>query len=444
MFDTIVALATAPFKSALAIIRMSGNDCFIIASKMFDHDLTKIEKKTILVGNIIDKNEIIDNVVCLIYKGPKSFTGEDVVEFICHGSMLIVNEIIALAMKCGARQAERGEFSQRAFLSHRIDLVQAEAIADVIDARTHEAKSLALMSLQGETSKRFEPLKKMIEDLVCDIEVHFDYPEEADNEEVTADKISQRVDLMLEHLQQLLSSSYKGHIIKDGVKVALVGKPNVGKSSLLNALLNEDKAIVTPIAGTTRDVVEGDINLDGITLHLLDTAGIRQSEDEIETIGINKSKKMIEAADLVIVVLDASKKTDDYDEEILKYTEGKNRLIVYNKADIIDCSQVSANGLYISALNKDIEPLKKQIFKILDISKQDFSTPSLANARQIGLLEQIKTLLVKVKEDAQLLLPVDLISVNLLSAYQRSLELIGENPDYDISSEIFKRFCVGK
>lgn len=443
MFDTIIALATPPLKAALAIIRMSGEDCFSIASKMFSKDLTNITKKTILVGDVKNGDEIIDNVVLLAYKGPKSFTGEDVVEFICHGSMLIVNEIMALAMKCGARQAERGEFSQRAFLSNKIDLVQAEAIADVIDASTHEAKALALMSYKGETSELFMPFKKKIEDLVCAIEVHFDYPEEAE-EEVTNAMIATQVSDMLIYLDELLSSSRKGHIIKDGVKVALVGKPNVGKSSLLNALLNEDKAIVTPIAGTTRDIVEGDINLDGITLHLLDTAGIRQSEDVIETIGIEKSKKTISEADLVIVVLDASKQIDDYDQEILDYTEHKDRIVVYNKADIINKTNKIENALYISALNKDIEPLKKEIFDILGITNQDFNTPSLANARQIGLLEQIKVNLNKVKEDALNNVPIDLISVNLLAAYQRALQLIGENPDYDITKEIFKRFCVGK
>ena len=280
-----------------------------------------------------------------------------------------------------------------------------------------------------------------IEDLICDIEVHFDYPEEADSEEVSAIKLIKRVDDMLIDVNCLIDASHKGKIIKDGVNVALVGKPNVGKSSLLNALLNEDKAIVTPIAGTTRDVVEGEINLDGITLRLLDTAGIRQSEDEIETIGIQKSKQTIQKADLVIVVLDASKKIDDYDNEILEFTKDKLRLIVYNKSDI---SINGTQGLFVSAINKDIEPLKKEIFKTLGISSKDFATPSLANARQIGLLEQIKEGLLIIKKEAGEMVPMDLISVYLSSIYQKVLELIGENPDYDISKEIFKRFCVGK
>lgn len=441
MFDTIVALATPPLKSALAIIRLSGTDCFKIVSNFFDKNLTSINKKTILVGDIKDDGEIIDNVVCLVYKGPKSFTGEDVVEIICHGSMLIVNEIIALAMKHGARQAERGEFSQRAFLLNKVDLIQAEAIADVIDASTHESKKIAMMSLKGKTTETFMPFKKKIEDLICEIEVHFDYPEEADNEEVTAKNIVSRVDDMLLDIDKLISSSKKGNIIKDGVKVALVGKPNVGKSSILNALLQEDKAIVTPIAGTTRDVVEGDVNIDGITIHLLDTAGIRQSDDQVESIGIEKSKKTIQEADLVIVVLDASNNLEEYDNEILEFTKDKLRIVVNNKADLIG---YNSNGLNISALNNDIEPLKKEIFKVLGISKKDFQTPSLANYRQIGLLEQIKKCLLDTKKDALNFVPMDLISVNILSAYQRSLELIGENSNYDLSKEIFKRFCVGK
>ncbi len=441
MFDTIIALATPPLKSALAIIRLSGTDCFKIVSKFFDKNITDITKKTILVGDIIDGDEIIDNVVCLAYKGPKSFTGEDVVEIICHGSMLIVNEIIALAMKHGARQAERGEFSQRAFLLKKVDLIQAEAIADVIDANTHESKRLAMMSLKGKATEMFLPFKKKIEDLICEIEVHFDYPEEADNEEVTTQNIVRRIDDMLFDVDKLISSSKKGHIIKDGVKVALVGKPNVGKSSILNALLQEDKAIVTPIAGTTRDVVEGDINIDGITIHLLDTAGIRESNDQVESIGIEKSKKTIQEADLVIVVLDASKKMEEYDNEILEFTKDKLRIIVNNKSDLNDYKSL---GLNVSALNNDIEPLKKEIFKILGISQKDFITPSLANSRQIGLLEQIKNNLLDVKKDALNFVPMDLISINILSAYQRCLELVGENSNYDLSKEIFKRFCVGK
>lgn len=441
MFDTIIALATPPLKSALAIIRLSGTDCFKIVSNFFDKDITKINKKTILVGDIKDNDEVIDNVVCLVYKGPKSFTGEDVVEIICHGSMLIVNEIIALAMKHGARQAERGEFSQRAFLLNKVDLIQAEAIADVIDANTHESKKIAMMSLKGKTTEKFLPFKKKIEDLICEIEVHFDYPEEADNEEVTAQNIIKRIDDMLLDVDNLISSSKKGRIIKDGIKVALVGKPNVGKSSILNALLQEDKAIVTPIAGTTRDIVEGDINIDGITIHLLDTAGIRDSKDQVESIGIEKSKKTIQDADLIIVVLDASNKLEEYDNEILEFTKDKLRIIVNNKSDL---NNYKSFGLNVSALNNDIEPLKKEIFKILGISRQDFMTPSLANSRQIGLLEQIKNNLLNVKSDALNLVPMDLISINILSAYQRCLELIGENSNYDLSKEIFKRFCVGK
>ena len=442
MFDTIVSLTTAPLKASLAVIRLSGSDAFAIASKCLDKDLTKLNQRTLLTGYFKDEDEIIDQVVICVYKGPRSFTGEDVVEFICHGSVLIANEIVATLIKNGARQAERGEFSQRAFLLKKVDLVQAEAINDLINAKTHESKQIALLSLEGEASKTFEPFRKEIEDLICSIEVHFDFPEEADNPEVTDLEIIEKTTSMLEKLDELILSANKGKIIKDGVNVAIVGKPNVGKSSLLNALLNENKAIVTDVAGTTRDIVEGDINLDGIALHLLDTAGIRESDDQIESIGIDKSKETIKKADVVIVLLDASNELDEEDKQILEYTKDTNRIIVYNKAD--KALDKDNEGLYISALNKDIEPLKKELFKILGINAGDFNTPSLANARQIGLLNQIKKELLKAKEDASNGEPMDLIVISLTAAYNKSLELLGENSDVDIANEIFSRFCVGK
>ncbi len=444
MFETIVALTTPPLKSALAVIRVSGSDAFSIVSKCFTKDLTKIDKRTALMGYFKDNDEIIDQVVLVVYKGPRSFTGEDVVEIISHGSMLIVNEILTTLIKNGARQAERGEFSERAFLLNKLDLVQAEAVNDVINARTHEAKRLALLSLDGDASKAFLPFKEKIEDLICNIEVRFDFPEEADNPEVTDKEIVDQTNILLEEIETLIKDAEKGKIIKEGIKVAIVGKPNVGKSSLLNALLNENKAIVTDIAGTTRDVVEGDINLNGIAIHLLDTAGIRHSDDKIESIGIEKSKESINEADVVILLLDASKNIDEQDQEILDYTKDKLRLIVYNKVDMLENSKNLPEGLYISALNKNIKPLIDELFKVLGIEKDDFEHPSLANVRQIGLLNQIKTDLLKAREDAMNHQPIDLISVSLNSVYNKSLELLGQNSDIDIVNEIFSRFCVGK
>lgn len=440
MFETIVALATPPLKSALAIIRLSGEDAFDIVSKCFSKDISKTEVKQIYVGDIYDE-ETIDNVVLLAYKGPKSFTGENVIEIICHGSMLIANEIINVLIKNGARMAKRGEFSQRAFLHNKINLIQAESINDIINAETHEAKRLGLMSLKGETTIKLNNLKDKIGDLIASIEVHFDYPEEADNEEITANNIIGYVDDIIGDVDVLINDAKKGRLINEGIKVAIVGKPNVGKSSILNVLLNEDKAIVTNIAGTTRDVVEGDVNINGIKIKFLDTAGIRGSDDIVESIGIKKSLDAIEKADLIIVVLDGSKELDNEDEEILKHTKDKERIIIYNKSDLIDDKK---DGILVSALNNDVEVLKKEIFNKLGLSNEDFLKPALVNDRQIGLLQQMKEHLLKTKEDAKNYLPVDLLSISILSAYNRALDLLGESNDLDISKEIFKRFCVGK
>ena len=440
--ETIVALATAPLKSALAIIRVSGDDAFEIVSKCFSKDIREIKERTLLFGNIVDDNKVIDEVVVAIYKGPKSFTGEDLVEIICHGSMLIANEIIELLLSKGARYATNGEYSSRAFLNGRIDLIQAEAINDVINASSKEAKELSILSLKGKTSELILPIKKRIADVLSLIEVNIDYPEYEDIEVANKDHVISLADELVPQINTLVESGEKGLIIKEGIKVALVGKPNVGKSSLLNALLGESKAIVTDIAGTTRDVVEGEINLNGVILHLLDTAGIRESSDTVESIGVNKSKEVISKADLVIVLLDASKDLDKEDKDILELVKDVPHVVVYNKAD--KANKKEDNKLYISALNNDINPLKEEIYKVLGIKEEAFRTPSLNNVRQLGLLKVAKEALLKAKEDAHNDLSIDLVSVSLMDAYNAILEILGEYKQTDISKEIFSRFCVGK
>lgn len=440
--ETIVALATAPIKSALAIIRVSGDDAFEIVSKCFSKDIRKIKERTLLFGNIVNDNKVIDEVVLAIYKGPKSFTGEDLVEIMCHGSMLIANEIIELLLSKGARYATNGEYSSRAFLNGRIDLIQAEAINDVINASSKEAKELSILSLKGKTSELILPIKKRIADVLSLIEVNIDYPEYEDIEVANKGHVISLVDELIPQINSLVESGEKGLIIKEGIKVALVGKPNVGKSSLLNALLGESKAIVTDIAGTTRDVVEGEINLNGVILHLLDTAGIRESTDQVESIGVNKSKEVISKADLVIVLLDASKELDKQDKDILDLVKDIPHVIVYNKADKLVSKD--KDKLYISALNNDINPLKEEIYKALGIKEEAFRTPSLNNVRQLGLLKAAKEALLKAKEDAENDLSIDLVSVSLMDAYNAILEILGEYKQTDISKEIFSRFCVGK
>ena len=440
MFETIVALATAPIKSALGIVRLSGDDVLDVVSKCFSKDLRNIKDKTIFYGSIIDENEKIDDVVLLAYKGPKSFTGEDSVEIICHGSPLIYKQIIETCIKNGARMATNGEFSSRAYMHNKIDLVQAEAINDVINSTTKEAKKLNLMSLDGKTSALIRPIKTKIADILSLIEVNIDYPEYEDIEVANKDTIINTVNEIIPQINELIDDGEKAKIINEGIKIALVGKPNVGKSSLLNAFLGEDRAIVTDIAGTTRDVVEGSANIDGVVLHLFDTAGIRESNDKIESIGIEKSKKTIQEADIVVVVLDSTSNLDEEDRQILEYTKEYNPIVVYNKND----ESSSNNELSISALNNEIEPLIKAIKERIGLTEKSFSKPALNNARQLGLLAKAKESLLKAKEDAENNLIVDLISTSLFDAYASILEILGEANQIDLAKEIFSRFCVGK
>lgn len=444
MFETIVALATPPMKSALAIIRCSGDDCFDVVSKCFSKDLRNITERTLLVGHILDKNTgtKIDQVVVAVYKGPNSFTGQDLVEIICHGSALISQQILDILIENGARLATNGEYSSRAFLHQKMDLIQAEAINDMINSTTKEAKNLSMLSLSGKTSQLLLPVKTRLADIISLIEVNIDFPEYEDIEQANKQQIITICDEINSMIEKLIDDGEKGRIIKDGVKVAIVGKPNVGKSSLLNALVGEEKAIVTEIAGTTRDIVEGEINLKGIVLHLLDTAGIRESNDVVESIGVGKAKKTIDEAELVIVVLDASNELDDNDKDILQITEKLNRIIIYNKAD----KTVDKNdkNIYVSALENNIQPLVDEIYKKLGLSDESFKQPALNNTRQIGLLKQARQSLLKAKEDAANDLSVDLISINLMDAYNAILDILGERNRTDLSKEIFSRFCVGK
>ena len=440
MLETIVALATPPMRSALAIIRLSGEDCFKICSSFFSKEIN-VDKSTILYGYIVDGEEKIDEVILLAYKGPKSFTGEDSVEIISHGSPIIFNQIIELALKNGARLASGGEFTSRAYMNGKMDLIQAESINDLINAESKESKKIALMSLDGSTSKLINPIKKDLGDLLSLIEVNIDYPEYEDIEEVNKEKIDFIMNKNIDYIEELIKNGNKGNIIRDGINVAIVGKPNVGKSSILNALLNEDKAIVSDIKGTTRDVVEGKFVLNGVVINLFDTAGIRESDDIIEGIGINKSIKKLNDADLVIAVFDNST-FDDEDKEILSLIKDKKYIIVNNKADLIN--KKDDNQLYISALNNEIDNLKKAILQELNLSKENYENPSISNVRELGILKNILEMMKKVKQDNENDLSIDLLSADIKDMYLSLLSLTGEDHDFDIAKEIFSRFCVGK
>ena len=441
MFETIVALATPPLKSALAIVRLSGDDCFFIVSKFFTKNLEKVEKNTIFHGYIKDEEDYVDEVVLLAYKGPRSFTGEDSVEIMCHGSPLIFNKIIKVALKNGARLATNGEFSSRAYAHGKLNLMQAESINDLINAETEESKKLSLLALKGDTTKLIEPLKKSLGDILSLIEVNIDYPEYLDIEEANNEKIVEICKENIKYIEKLVKDGVKGNIIKDGINVAIVGKPNVGKSSILNALLNENKAIVTNIKGTTRDIVEGKINLNGVVINLFDTAGIRESNDEVESIGIEKSISKLKDSDIVLCVFD-SQDFDDEDKKIIELVKNKNCIFVYNKVDLIKGKD--DDKLYVSAINKDVEKLKEAIINKLGLSQENYDNPSIANTREIGILENIKEILEHVLIDVKAEIPLDLINSELKDAYLKTLSILGEDNDFDIAKEIFSRFCVGK
>jgi tRNA modification GTPase len=440
--DTIVALATPPTKSALAIVRLSGPQAFSMFSSIFSKDLTLEKERGVHLGAIRDGDDIIDQAVVIQYLDPKSFTGEDLLEIIIHGSPLIAYQLIETLIAKGARNANPGEFSSRAFLHQKVDLIQAEAIHDVIQATTIEAKRLSLLSLTGQTSEKIAPIRQRLADILSLIEVNIDYPEYLDIEQATKEKVITDCVEIIRLLNTFIGEGEKGRLIKEGIKVAIIGKPNVGKSSLLNALINEEKAIVTDIAGTTRDVVEAELNLRGVVLKILDTAGIRQTDNVIESMGISKTMTTVEQADVVIYVQDATNPSEFEDESLNVLLQTKAVIRVYNKKDLL--TQYDNQKLYISAKSKDILPLLDAMMQVLGIQEANYYTPSFNNARQLGSLKQIREHLQKAIEDSKANLTTDLISSSLQLAYQEVIQLLGLEGKVDLGGEIFSRFCVGK
>ena len=440
--DTIVALATPPTKSALAIVRLSGPQAFSMFSSIFSKDLTLEKERGVHLGTIRDGNDIVDQAVVIQYLDPKSFTGEDLLEIIIHGSPLIAYQLIETLVAKGARNANPGEFSSRAFLHQKIDLIQTEAIHDVIQATTIEAKRLSLLSLTGQTSEKIAPIRQRIADILSLIEVNIDYPEYQDIEQASKEKVITDCVEIVDLLNTFIGEGEKGRLIKEGIKMAIIGKPNVGKSSLLNAFINEEKAIVTDIAGTTRDVVEAELNLRGVILKILDTAGIRQTDNVIETIGIQKTMTTVEQADVVIYVQDATNPSEFEDESLNALLQTKAVIRVYNKKDLL--TQYDNQKLYISAKSKEILPLLDAMMQVLGIQEANYYTPSFNNARQLGSLKQIREHLQKAIEDAKANLTTDLISSSLQLAYQEVIQLLGLEGKVDLGVEIFSRFCVGK
>lgn len=451
MTDTIVAISTALGVGAISIIRVSGDDAISIVNKITkSKKLNQYESHTIHYDFIMDENISIDEVLITIMKAPKTFTKENIVEINCHGGIATTNKVLELLLMNGCRLAEAGEFTKRAFLNGRIDLMEAEGIMDLIESKTEKSRTLALNTVQGKVSKLITDLRQKIVEILANIEVNIDYPEYEDIEEMTVPLLQTKIGFIEEKIEEILSKSENGKLIKEGITVALVGKPNVGKSSLLNCLLEENKAIVTEIAGTTRDCVEGTINLDGIILNIIDTAGIRETEDIVESIGVKKSEQVLQDADLVVMLLNNNESLSKEEEQLLETVRKKKYILVVNKVDLptkLEKNSIEDNNLiYISALqDKGIEELKnriKEMFHFDEIEKEDYTY--LTNARALSLLKQAWDSIQEIKKGVENNMPIDMIEIDLKNVWNLLGNITGETYEEELIDQLFSQFCLGK
>ncbi|PKM63956.1 MAG: tRNA uridine-5-carboxymethylaminomethyl(34) synthesis GTPase MnmE [Firmicutes bacterium HGW-Firmicutes-20] len=442
ILDTIAAISTANQESAISMVRISGSDAIQIADVLFSKSVKDQKSHTMQYGFIKDPQtgSIVDEVLLSLFRAPKTYTTEDIVEINCHGGIIVTQRILALILSLGARLANPGEFTQRAYIYGRIDLTQAESVIDLIQAHSEQSASLAIAGVRGSISKLLQPLLDDLLSIIAHIEVNIDYPEYEDIVQLTEQDIYPKTKKWLNDLKTIIDRFKSGKIVREGVKTVILGKPNVGKSSLLNALLEEEKAIVTEVAGTTRDLVEGWIRLKNVTLHLIDTAGLRDTEDRVEMIGINKTKQAMQEADLVILVLDASADEDEYDHQLLDLTKDKSRIIVYNKSDI----KKMDDGLYISALNQDIGPLVDAIEELFAHHQVALKEPTLSNQRQIGLAMAAYQSMESAISAIESGLEVDVITIDLQAAYESLKAILNNQNQPKLLDEIFGRFCLGK
>ncbi|MCF6515400.1 tRNA uridine-5-carboxymethylaminomethyl(34) synthesis GTPase MnmE [Lactobacillus sp. S2-2] len=458
-YDTISAVSTPAGEGGISIIRISGSESLKVISKMFQGtDLNKVASHTINYGHIIDNfndDNQIDEVMVSVMKAPKTYTKEDIIEINCHGGIVATNEILQLTFRNGARMAEPGEFTKRAFLNGRIDLSQSEAVMDLIQAKTDQSMKAALNQLDGNLSHLIGNLRQSILDVLAQVEVNIDYPEYDDVEELTSKLLVEKAKELQQHISQLLKTAKQGKILRDGLDTAIVGRPNVGKSSLLNRLLHEEKAIVTDVPGTTRDVLDEYVNVSGVPLHLVDTAGIRDTEDKVEKIGVDRSRDAIKKADLVLLVLNSNEQLTNEDRELIELTNNINRIIILNKTDLStnldedELKQLTNNQNIIktSAIESDgMDPLEKIIAKMffdegIDNSKNDVM---VTNARHIGLLEQSYDALNDVISGIENGLPVDLVQIDMTRAWDLLGEITGESYNGELLDQLFSQFCLGK
>ena len=453
MNDTIATISTALGVGAISIIRVSGPESIEIVNKIFTKDLSNIESHTINYGYIKDGENIIDEVLVSLMKTPKTYTREDLIEINCHGGIATTNKILEILIKNGCRLAEPGEFTKRAFLNGRIDLVQAEAVNSLLNATTDISRKQAINELQGNNSNLIKELREKLIQMISNIEVNIDYPEYEDIEELTNSKILPKLKDYVSNLETIISKSKEGRIIKEGINVALIGKPNVGKSSLLNTLLEEEKAIVTNIAGTTRDIVEGQINISGVVFNLIDTAGIRDTDNVIEQIGVEKSKKVIKDCNLILLIFNNNDILTEEDKEIFNYVKETNKpiIIIINKVDL----ETRLNKEYLSKDYKIVEISTKTKAGINDLKetiKETFNLEKIItddinysfNSRSIGLLEKSKDKIVAAINAINDNYPVDIVELEIKSAWEILGEIIGETYTEELLDNLFSRFCLGK
>ena len=458
-FDTIAAISTAPGEGAIGIVRVSGDLAVSIASSIYQCGTKQLEEQkthTIHYGHIVDpkSGEVYDEVMVSVLRAPKTFTREDIVEINCHGGIVAINRVLQLVLRMGARLAEPGEFTKRAFLNGRIDLSQAEAVMDLIRAKTDKSMQLAMRQLDGQLSHLIQNLRQEILNTLAQVEVNIDYPEYDDVEEMTLQLLREKTQQVLQGIRALLNTASQGKILRDGLKTAIVGRPNVGKSSLLNVLLREEKAIVTDIAGTTRDTIEEYVNVRGVPLQLIDTAGIRETDDVVEKIGVERSRKALKEADFVLLLLNQSETLQEEDIRLLETTKGMKRIILFNKTDLPSKLSTEDIAPYAqeeeivttSMLNKEgIDQLEEKIagyFFQGQMNERDATY--LSNTRHIALLEKAEQALIEVQNGIEMEMPVDLIQIDFTRAWDLLGEITGDSVQDELLTQLFSQFCLGK
>ena len=451
MNDTIAAISTTLGVGAISIIRVSGSDAIKIVNSIFKgKDLEKFESHTISYGHIKDGDNLLDEVLVSVMKSPKTFTTEDIVEINCHGGIATTNKVLEAVLKNGARLAEPGEFTKRAFLNGRIDLSQAESTMDLINAKTESKRKAALNGLDGYVSKLIKNLRQEILEILATIEVNIDYPEYEDIETMTNEKLKPKIENVIKEIKKIIKESENGKVLTSGIKTVIIGRPNVGKSSLLNRLLDEEKAIVTDIEGTTRDTVEGSITINGVMLDIIDTAGIRKTNDIVEKIGVNKSYSLIESADLVIIVLNNNEKLTEEDKNILEYCKNKKVIVVINKSDLADKIDISnipyeniirTNTVDLNGLD-ELKDKIVELFNLEELTKEDYKY--LNNVRQISLIKEAKDILLEVLNGINNATPVDLVEIDIKRAWEKLGEIIGATYTDELLDQLFSQFCLGK